>query len=608
MTAQFKVKKAPLIAVGLVIVGLVGLVYARNHGLLNPSSAGSSAVPVAVSLPELSTVAKTSAIPATRMPSADQVVVSSPEIRFQEMAWQAQTGLNFANGSTRTTQGSLMQKHGVNLRLLWEDDVMKQGTNLVNFAESFKKGNPHPTEGAHFMSVMGDGSAATIGSILKDLQGLGLHPEIIGSSGYSRGEDQLMGPPSWKTSPKLARGGLNPDGSGGLISGFLRDGDWNIALKWAGDNGIKNNPDEKTWDPDALNWYSADDYIKAADAYINGVCEDRPVVVNGKRTGETKHVCVNAVVTWTPGDVNVATKKGGLATIVSTKEYRSQMPNTIIGIREWDRANKALVVEFLAAMFGGGDQVKTFPQALTRACGANSAIWGNQQPASYWETYFKGVTKTDIQGVEVSLGGSSVNNLQDNLALYGMLPGSANVFAATYTVFADVVKQQYPSMVPTMLPVDQVLNTEYVAAVLAKYGSQSSAVPDMPKFQGSQEIKHVVSKKAWQINFETGKATFTAGTMSQLNELKMGLLIAGDLAIEIHGHTDNTGSAETNRSLSQARAAAVKSWLNQQSSTDFNQDRFSVVQGHGPDMPVATNATDTGRAKRRRVVVVLGTY
>jgi OOP family OmpA-OmpF porin len=607
---QARIKKGPII--GLVVVGALvgGLIFARNNGLLGPSSAGPSSVPVAATLPDVpaSPAAPTAGVTAVPLPTKQKAFINAPEIRFQQMAWNSQTGLNFANGGTYTTKGSLMEKHKVNLRVVWEDDVMKQGTALINFAEALKGGNPQPTEGAHFMAVMGDGTAATIGSILGDLKKLGMDPEVIGSAGYSRGEDQLMGPPSWKANPKLARGGLNPDGSGGLISGFLRDGDWNIALKWAGDNGIKNNPDEKTWDPDAINWYSADDYIKAADAYINGVCEDRPVVVNGKRTGDTKHVCVNAVVTWTPGDVNVAEQKGGLATIVSTKEYRSQMPNTIIGIKQWNQANFDYVVEFLAAMFEGGDQVKAYPQALSRGCEANAEIWGNQKPGAYWEKYFKGVQTNDKQGVPVSLGGSSVNNLQDNLILYGLADGSQNLFAATYTVFADVVKQQYPKMVPDILPVGDVLNTSYVVAVQKKYGTQPQTKPDLPTFTAATEIKNVVSKKAWDIHFETGKATFTQDTLAQLNELKMGLLIAGDLAIEIHGHTDNTGDAGRNQALSQARATAVKAWLMSQGSTDFNADRFSKVQGHGSNVPVATNDTDTGRAKNRRVEVVMGSY
>ena len=68
-------------------------------------------------------------------------------------------------------------------------------------------------------------------------------------------------------------------------------------VKWCGDNGIKVNPDEKTYDPYAMNFVAAYSYIDAAQKYISDYAEDRPVVINGKSTGETKHVAVNSVAT-----------------------------------------------------------------------------------------------------------------------------------------------------------------------------------------------------------------------------------------------------------------------------------------------------------------------
>ncbi len=577
-----------------------GLIYAKKNDLLSPATAASTFVPEVASMADVAHAPAPAAnVAILPQPTTIPASAKGPEVRSLHMAWNSQMALNWANGGPSTTQGSLMEKHGVNLKLLREDDVAKMQTQLIAFATALSKGDPNPKDGAHFMSVMGDGSAATIAGMEESLKKLGpdYAAEVFGSAGYSRGEDKLMGPPEWKENPRAARGSL--------VSTYLRDGDWNIVMKWAADNQLKVNPNEKVYDPTAINFFAADDFMKAAEAYITGTCVDLPVSLDGKRNGETKNVCVNAVSTWTPADVNVAKKKGGLVNVVSTREYRSQMPNTIIGIKKWNQDNRKTVESFLSAMYEAGDQVKANPAALDRAGVASAAVY-KEQDGPYWVKYYKGVTETDAKGLQVELGGSSVNNLQDAMHLYGLLPGSANLFAATYTIFGDIVKKSYPKLVPSYPPVTEVLNTSYTEAIAKR--STATTKADLPSFQAATEVKNVVSKRDWSINFETGKSTFTPDAMVGLRELRDGLLVADDLSVEIAGHTDNTGDPGKNLTLSQQRAEAVKAWLMQQSTTSFPASRFAKVQGLGDTEPArgASNETAEGRAKNRRVVVTLG--
>jgi OmpA-OmpF porin, OOP family len=402
------------------------------------------------------------AAPADPKPAAKDCT-GQPEVRMLIWAWNSQMGAMVAMGGATAQKDSLVCKNGVNLRFIRQDDTSKMQEDLITFANELKAGTAQPAKGAHFVSIMGDG-AATFLKGLNDVVGR-LGPEykakVVGSCGYSRGEDKFMGPPEWKAKPASS--------AGGLVAGVLRDGDWNIAQRWLGDNGLCNNPDEKTYDPDCLNWVNTSTYIDAAEKYVAGYCESRPVVKKGKKTGETKNVCVNGVVTWTPGDVTVAEKKGGLVSIVSTKEYASQMPNVVIGIDKWMKDNRPAVEGMLKAFFAGADLVKKDPAMLKKGAQISADVYKEAgADAAYWEKYFAVVTVKDKQGLSVELGGSAVSNLDDNLKLFGV-GGGTNHFAATYKAFGDVVVSQYSDLVPSYYPAAEVLDTSYLVS-LSKAG------------------------------------------------------------------------------------------------------------------------------------------
>jgi ABC-type nitrate/sulfonate/bicarbonate transport system substrate-binding protein len=187
------------------------------------------------------------------------------------------------------------------------------------------------------------------------------------------------------------------------VSEVLRDGDMNIHLKWAGDNGLKVNPDETTYDPEAMNIIAANDFLDAAQKYIAGYTETRKLVVNGKVTNRDTVVGVDAVATWTPGDVNVAQNKGGLVRIASTKEYSSQMPNITITIRKWLNDHRMDVENLIVALAQAGDQVRSYTAAKQYACEVSARVYNEQTPA-YWLKYANGVRERDAAGQMVDLG------------------------------------------------------------------------------------------------------------------------------------------------------------------------------------------------------------
>ncbi len=101
-----------------------------------------------------------------------------------------------------------------------------------------------------------------------------------------------------------------------------------------------------------------------------------------------------------------------------------------------------------------------------------------------------------------------------------------------------------------------------------------------------------------QILFDTGTATIkpeSAPTLASIGEL---LQSDAMLKVEIQGHTDNVGTPAVNLRLSRDRAAAVKTYLVQ--NLGIAADRLTT-SGFGDTKPVATNATQDGRAQNVRI-------
>ena len=101
------------------------------------------------------------------------------------------------------------------------------------------------------------------------------------------------------------------------------------------------------------------------------------------------------------------------------------------------------------------------------------------------------------------------------------------------------------------------------------------------------------------VNFLSGSADLTPASLEILKKVAESLRSWPDVTIEIRGHTDDAGPAETNRDLSQRRSLSVRDYLIR---LGISSNRLSAV-GYGEDYPIADNRTPNGRALNRRVEV-----
>lgn len=106
--------------------------------------------------------------------------------------------------------------------------------------------------------------------------------------------------------------------------------------------------------------------------------------------------------------------------------------------------------------------------------------------------------------------------------------------------------------------------------------------------------------RLYGILFDVDKATIRPESLPTLDEVVRLLAAEPEWRLLIEGHTDSTGAAAHNRTLSETRAASVKSYL---VAKGVAADRLSTA-GFGADKPVADNATELGRAQNRRVELV----
>lgn len=537
------------------------------------------------------------------LPSTEVSSVASqkPLVRIAGYAWNSQSGIIVANGGPKTTAGSIMEKNGLNVEIIRQDWVSELRNMQMKFIEELDRGVEYPksNKSVYAVMIMGDGAPyyiSTMQAALDEKFGEGkYHVEVQGCFGMSNGEDKLIGPKEWKTNPQTMKGCL--------ISAVLGDGDWVVALNYASANGLKVNPDVTTYDPEAVNIYPSedDDYINSAKELIksqnSGFTVELKEIKDGKLTGKTIRKKIDGCATWTPGDKMVFDAVTGVTDIVSTREFKNQMPTTFIGVKEWASKHPKTVSNILKSALTGSNQMKQYDSWRVRASEAVAETFNLETP-KYWYKMFNGQTITK-NGMTYNVGGSKVLNYADVMQYYGITDGVdryKSVYNQVSTYLTELNPFGFNESVKGVVPYKDAVNLYYLKNI------EDIEVGTAEHSDYTETKSKVMASGNWSINFSTGSATIESVSYKDLEKIYNLLIQAEDAKLRIVGHTDNVGNPSSNKTLSKSRANAVVEYLE---SRGIPSSRIQEIDGKGDAQPITSNATAQGKAKNRRVEITL---
>jgi outer membrane protein OmpA-like peptidoglycan-associated protein len=114
-------------------------------------------------------------------------------------------------------------------------------------------------------------------------------------------------------------------------------------------------------------------------------------------------------------------------------------------------------------------------------------------------------------------------------------------------------------------------------------------------------VRQIFEKALTGLEFQLGAAVIEPSSYELLNQIVGVMTENSDYILLLYGHTDSIGLAEDNMLLSEKRANAVKEYIE---SKGIASDRV-IAKGFGDTQPVASNATEEGRSKNRRVEFIV---
>ncbi|MFO6296729.1 OmpA family protein [Rahnella selenatireducens] len=198
-----------------------------------------------------------------------------------------------------------------------------------------------------------------------------------------------------------------------------------------------------------------------------------------------------------------------------------------------------------------------------------------------------------------------IQSVGDHLAVYNRLTGTppSPKTLAQQQLRADarLLDDWLRSGAPMRLSLGLYQGMRLIAPLEAAINSWTPPPPPPPVIQKIVQGPKIISLDALSL-FDTGKSVLKTGSTKVLINALVGIKAKPGWLIVVAGHTDITGDAKANQTLSLRRAESLRDWM--RDTGDVPESCFAV-QGYGATRPIATNDTTEGRAANRRVEISL---
>jgi len=293
---------------------------------------------------------------------------------------------------------------------------------------------------------------------------------------------------------------------------------------------------------------------------------------------------VDAAVVWSPDDADCVAKVPGAKILQSTKSASHIIADIFVAKKEFVNNNKKDLKNLLKGWFTGAAEINSSEDAKVKA--SKILAEGLSMPEDF--------CYDAINNVRLCTYG-------DNMSFFGL---SSDYKGVTGEGIYNKMEQKYRNIdyiqgnIQNWRTISNPSIISSLSELASVEGQNSEGQKSFSEVTESMKTAEAISTKQVSINFPSGSYTIDEN-MKTIIDLQF-LDIAKSFAntrIRIEGNTDNTGSRQSNIKLSKKRAQAVANYLI--SEHNFDKNRFVII-GNGPDKPVSTNNTNSGKSKNRR--------